>query len=235
MTIQDHEYVDGGYGQTNNPSWETWRHYRSQHNLDPDQPIVMINLGTGTSSDKNTSLPPKRPIWTKLLPNGIVEAFGLVADLAKLATESESCAERLGYVAENNPEQLFFQRFSADTGIDRIKLDDWKAVTGVNEQSVIERCTKTYLEKADISKRLEIAAVKLADVYESRQNQMSTKHARLRMDKEFMENIPGIPSVQVGPLVEVARSLSIWSSDHEHMPEKQAELWSPLGHQSTIQ
>lgn len=131
--------------------------------------MIIINLGTGTPGPETSNRVTKRPIWTNLLPNALVEAFGLVADLTKLATESESCAERLTYISESDPAQLFFCRLSADTGIDQIKLDDWRAVTGgVSEPSLVETRTRLYLENPDVVARLGVVAGRLADVYEMR-------------------------------------------------------------------
>lgn len=131
--------------------------------------MIIINLGTGTPGPDTSNRATKRPIWTNLLPNALVEALGLVADLTKLATESESCAERLAYISESDPAQLFFCRLSADTGIDQVKLDDWRAVTGgVSEPSLVEARTRLYLENPDVVDKLGVLAGRLADVYEMR-------------------------------------------------------------------
>ncbi|KAK5057727.1 hypothetical protein LTR84_011728 [Exophiala bonariae] len=166
MTIQGRQFVDGGYGETNNPSWAAWLHYKQNHNLTSDRTLVMINIGTGTCSkfDLN-SQKQRRPFWTKFIPNGIVSALGLMADLSKMATESEGPTSRLWYIADNNPEQLFLERFSADTGIDTIKLDDWQAATSSDRPSVIATKTDAYLQKPEVLDRLERAARALADVY----------------------------------------------------------------------
>lgn len=170
MTIQGRQFVDGGYGETNNPSWAAWLHYKQNHNLSSDRTLVMINIGTGTWS--KTDIEPqmqRRPLWTKLIPNGIVSALGLMADLTKMATESEGPTSRLWYIADTSPEQLFVERFSADTGIDTIKLDDWQAATSTDRPSIVEIKTKAYLEKPEVRERLERAASALADVYVGRQ------------------------------------------------------------------
>jgi hypothetical protein len=166
MTIQGRQFVDGGYGETNNPSWAAWLHYKQNHNLTTDRTLVMINIGTGTCSKSEVnSQKQRRPLWTKLIPNGIVSALGLMADLSKMATESEGPTSRLWYIADNNPEQLFLERFSADTGIDTIKLDDWQAATNSDRPSVIATKTDAYLQKPEVQGRLERAARALADVY----------------------------------------------------------------------
>jgi hypothetical protein len=170
MTIQGRQFVDGGYGETNNPSWAAWLHYKQNHNLPSDRTLVMINIGTGTCS--KTDVEPQmqqRPIWTKLVPNGIVSALGLMADLTKMATESEGPTSRLWYIADTSPEQLFIERFSADTGIDTIKLDDWQAATRTDRPSIVETKTKAYLEKPEVRERLKRAASALSDVYVGRQ------------------------------------------------------------------
>lgn len=166
MTIQGRQFVDGGYGETNNPSWAAWWHYKQNHNLSSDQTLVMINIGTGTCSRTNAEPQmQQRPFWTKLIPNGIVAAQGLMADLAKMATDAEAPASRLWYIADTSPEQLLIERFSVDTGIDTIKLDDWQAATSTDRPSIVETKTMAYLEKPDVRRRLERAAIALADVY----------------------------------------------------------------------
>lgn len=170
MTIQGRPFVDGGYGETNNPSWAAWLHYKQNHHVSSEQTLVMINIGTGTCSvvDANPQKQ-RRPLWTKLIPNGIVSALGLMADLSKMATESEGPTSRLWYIAQTSPEQLFLERFSADTGIDTIKLDDWQSATSSDKPSVVEIKTEAYLDKREVRGRLKRAARALADVYVHRQ------------------------------------------------------------------
>lgn len=171
MTIQGRHFVDGGYGETNNPSWAAWLHYKQNHHLSSERTLVMINIGTGTCSVVDVD-PQKqrRPLWTKLIPNGIVSALGLMADLSKMATESEGPTSRLWYIAQTSPEQLFLERFSADTGIDTIKLDDWQAATSSDKPSVVEIKTNAFLDKREVRGRLKRAAHALADVYVHRQS-----------------------------------------------------------------
>ena len=107
----------------------------------------------------------KRPWWTRLVPNVLLKALGLVADLVQMATDSEQPAERLQYISEHHPEQLFFKRFSANTGIHGIQLDDWRAVTGADGVGVIEERTQTYLQDDAIQHELTQAAQKLVEVY----------------------------------------------------------------------
>ena len=137
--------------------------------------MIIINLGTGTPGPESSTTSTKRPLWTHLLPNAVVEAFGLVADLTKLATESESCAERLAYIAESDAARLFFCRLSADTGIDKVKLDDWRAVTrSTSQPSLVESRTRVYLEDPGVVDKLGLVASRLADVYEMRHAQAKT-------------------------------------------------------------
>ncbi len=170
MIIRGRSFVDGGFGETNNPSWEGKLHYHMNHDLSEEQRLVMVNIGTGTlPAGIHERELPKRPWWTKLLPNGLVQAFGLVSDLAKMATESEHRAIELAYISSRIPDQFFFQRFSADTGIHDIKLDNWRAVQETDDSpSEIEVKTKAYLEKPEIRARMELVARHLADVYVAR-------------------------------------------------------------------
>jgi hypothetical protein len=177
MTIQGRSFVDGGFGETNNPSWESHVHYRQNHSGAVRQQAVIINIGTG-------SVPPqadlkrlqKRPWWSKVVPKSLEKALGLVADLVKMATESEKPAERLRYLAGEYPEDYFFKRFSANTGIHDISLDDWRAVSGKGKggTSMIEERTQEYLGNPEVLKELKEAAEKLAEVYTRRHKRVET-------------------------------------------------------------
>ncbi|EXJ85112.1 hypothetical protein A1O3_05787 [Capronia epimyces CBS 606.96] len=177
MIIQGKLFVDGGYGDTNNPSWAAKIHYHQSHGLPARHPLVLINIGTGTlpeGYDEVRLL--QRPWWTRLLPNSLVEALGLLSDLVKMATESEHRAADLAYIAAIAPEKLFFQRFSADTGMHDIRLDKWQAVTDRHGRpSEIEVKTETYLAKPDVQMHLRTAAKKLAEVYIARNNDPSIR------------------------------------------------------------
>ena len=168
IDIQGLSFVDGGFGETNNPSFESRAHYGRKHEK-TTPPMVMINIGTGTLPDDiDQDKIQKRPGWTKFVPNGFLKASGLIADLAKLATDSEGPAQKLRYWSEEHPEQLSFWRFSADTGIHAIKLDDWRAVGDAEGTGTIEDRTRTYLLKPAVIEELKQAAEKLAEVYAQR-------------------------------------------------------------------
>ncbi|KAJ9611425.1 hypothetical protein H2200_004609 [Cladophialophora chaetospira] len=166
MTIEERYFVDGGYGQTNNPSWESKVHYHRNHDVTRGRQLVMINVGTGSiPTYANVDRLQTRPWWTRFVPAGLLKALGLVADLVQMATDSEQPAERLRYISEETPTQLFFKRFSADTGIHKIQLDDWKAVEDTDGVGVIEERTKAYLNDPLVLSDLKQAAQKLAEVY----------------------------------------------------------------------
>jgi hypothetical protein len=163
IVIQDRSFVDGGFGETNNPSWESRSHYRKNHEGAMQPQLVMINIGTGTlPKDVNKHKLQKRPWWTWILPKALITASGLLADLAKMATDSEKPAERLKDFAEEYPEDLSFKRFSADTGIHAIKLDDWRAASDNNG---IDQLTQAYLIDTAVVDELKQAARELTEVY----------------------------------------------------------------------
>ena len=174
MIIRGRSFTDGGIGETNNPSWEGKLHYHKNHGLEEDEQLVMINIGTGTLPEDFFAKPlPTRPWWTRLVPNGVVNALGLVSDLVKIATESEQRAIDLSYISSIIPEQFFFDRFSADTGIHDIKLDNWRAVKDTDGPSELEVKTNAYLKKPEVRERLVTAAKRLADVYMTRNKSAS--------------------------------------------------------------
>lgn len=196
MRIQERIFVDGGFGETNNPSWESRVHYHRNHDVVSARQLVMINIGTGTlPHDVDVVRLQKRPWWTNLIPKGLLKALGLVSDLVTMATDSEKPAERLQYMSEDHPEQLFFKRFSANTGIHNIKLDDWKAVTGIDGVGIIEERTQAYLENKMVQDELQQAAKKLAEVYAKRQ-EFNEMPSRASSEKE--ESIDLSISVVIG-------------------------------------
>ncbi|KIW88909.1 uncharacterized protein Z519_10393 [Cladophialophora bantiana CBS 173.52] len=178
VIIEERAFVDGGYGKTNNPSWESRIHYEMNHEVPTNRQLVMINIGTGTlPQNADVARLRKRPWWTMLLPKGLVKASGLFADLISMATESEGVASDLEYLSKDNPERLFFKRFSANTGIHDIKLDDWQAVAGADGSSVIEQRTEAYLSDPVVLGELKAAAEKLAEIYVKRQELKRQGHA----------------------------------------------------------
>ncbi|EXJ59673.1 hypothetical protein A1O7_03819 [Cladophialophora yegresii CBS 114405] len=173
MRIETLSFVDGGFGLTNNPSWESQVHYHRNHDVTTNRQLIMISLGTGSvPADANVSRLQQRPWWTRLLPNGLLKAMGLVSDLVKMATDSEQPAEQLRYLSEDHPDQLFFKRFSADTGIHDIQLDDWRAASGVDGTGIIEERTQAYLQGPAVLTEFRHAAKKLAEVYAKRHEQV---------------------------------------------------------------
>jgi hypothetical protein len=200
MIIRGRSFTDGGIGETNNPSWEGKLHYHKNHGLEEDEQLVMINIGTGTLPEDFFAKPlPTRPWWTRMVPNGVVNALGLVSDLVKIATDSEQRAIDLSYISSIIPEQFFFERFSADTGIHHIKLDNWRAVKDTDGPSELEVKTNAYLKKPEVRERLVTAAKKLADVYITR-----NKAASSPSSGRASEEIPVIASA-VGSREDLAR------------------------------
>ncbi|KAK7961382.1 hypothetical protein LTR80_006337 [Exophiala xenobiotica] len=200
MIIRGRSFTDGGIGETNNPSWEGKLHYHKNHGLEEDEQLVMINIGTGTLPEDFFTKPlPTRPWWTRMVPNGVVNALGLVSDLVKIATDSEQRAIDLSYISSIIPEQFFFERFSADTGIHHIKLDNWRAVKDTDGPNELEVKTNAYLKKPEVRERLVTAAKKLADVYITR-NKAASSPSRGRASEE----IPVIASA-VGSREDLAR------------------------------
>ncbi|OAP58833.1 hypothetical protein AYL99_06130 [Fonsecaea erecta] len=195
MIIEERAFVDGGYGRTNNPSWDSRIHYETNHEVATDRQLVMINIGTGTlPQDADVPRLQKHPWWTRLLPRSLVKMSDLLADLVNMATESEDVAKRLEYLSEDNPERLFYKRFSANTGIHDIKLDDWQAVVGANGSSVIEKRTEAYLKDRAVLDKMKTAAVKLAEVYAQRQ-----EHA----DLSLVNDVNGREDIDLSVLVPV--------------------------------
>ncbi len=222
--------VDGGYGDSNNPSFEAWNHYtwakRTQEIEDEDQ-VNWINVGTGSKPHKT---PPPPMNWTAYLPKFLTDIMHTVRDLEHIATASEKVAGQMECMARNS-RRLQFTRFSANTGIHTIGLAEYKRI------EEIEECTKRYLNDKDVKRRLgKMAAAFAPDLYAKELKRRaevvdntpdlraSTSTARqpLKVETNMPPPVIGVPSMsgRSEPTIETSEGNSTPRSQNRELPGK---------------
>lgn len=155
VELLDSLLVDGGFGNTNNPSHAAYTHYFWPRLSEFDY-IRMVNIGTGSMPKEYK---PKKS-WVHYLPY-FGSAASVLSSLAKIATDSEEKGDIMRTLAGVSQGLgsgvLRFDRFSADRGdIHLINLYEHGAI------SKLEDITNEYLRDEGVIKRLEDFAEELA-------------------------------------------------------------------------
>lgn len=151
--------VDGGYGETNNPSQDAWRHYTELKEILHTDRVRWVNIGTGTSNGQSS--PPRRAWKDLLLPNYFQNIVHTLRDLEKIATDSENTGVSMRLISDMDRSQLDFHRFSATNGVHAIALDDYLAI----DNHELERLTLEYLNEPKVDEGLRALAHSLAEDY----------------------------------------------------------------------
>jgi hypothetical protein len=151
--------VDGGYGETNNPSQDAWRHYTELKEILQTDRVRWVNVGTGTS----TGQPPqsKRAWKDLLLPRYVQNIMHTIRDLEKIATDSEQTGISMHLISNMDRSQLDFHRFSATNGVHAIALDDYKKI----DNKHLEGLTRDYLDDPTVEEQMRTLARSLANDY----------------------------------------------------------------------
>ncbi|KAH0537758.1 hypothetical protein FGG08_005506 [Glutinoglossum americanum] len=151
--IGGHVFIDGGVG-CNNPSWAAYDHYNNankyHHSGMTWRGARMVNLGTGTCSPEHSAP----------TPSGFFRSFRMTKVINLLrdtATNSEFEAAKVRTLAVNA--NFDYQRFSADTGVCWIKMDEYQRL------EEIESLTNQYLSHSAVRERLGKCAEGLASDY----------------------------------------------------------------------
>ena len=154
--------VDGGYGDTNNPSIEAWNHFIGLRQCQRYQNINIINLGTGSKAKWNETYKPRRHLGQFLPIRSVREISSVLKDLSELATDSDNVGKHMQMVAHVS-HHIRYSRFSANTGgISTIRLDEYEKLDSV------ENATNEYLETKRVSGELQELARQLAEEYKAR-------------------------------------------------------------------
>ena len=143
IEVKNMDLVDGGYGDTNNPSKVAFQHYRFMEEIPGHYPVTMVNIGTGTCPDGKL---PTAPWWWGLTPDVLRPLFTVVTDAIHHLTMSEQTAKEMKFMADFIlPKSSSFTRFSANNGLHAIALDDWAKVIDNSDQG-IEKLTEAYIK-----------------------------------------------------------------------------------------
>ena len=140
--------VDGGFGETNNPSEAAWVHYDDRKEILETDLALWVNVGTGTSSD--VYVEPRRDWKAAILPSYIQNVIRLARNLEKIATDSEKTGDRMRMLSKMNRNRLVFNRFSANTGVHSIGLDEFEMVENGRMQELTQSYLKTERERLQI-------------------------------------------------------------------------------------
>jgi hypothetical protein len=176
--------VDGGYGDTNNPSVDAWRHYTLVNEILRTDSVRWVNIGTGTSTDH--PILPKRQWKDLLLPQYVQNIMHTIRDLEKIATDSEKTGVSMNLISNMDRSKLDFSRFSATNGVHAIALDDYRII----DNKELENLTKDYLSDSLVEVRLNLLAQSIAeDVAEK----LRANNAPVMMEPESNDPLPSDP------------------------------------------
>ena len=157
--------VDGGFGNTNNPSYAAFNHYRMENkSWSRSEKLIWLNIGTGSPQPNTTTADPKRPMWTRLFPDFLLNSYQLMNDMQKMATDSEEVVGFMERLARESHGDIQYSRYSANNGLHLIGLDDYAKV----DDGTIERYTNTYLADPAVQFKLKATAIAIAAEYKAR-------------------------------------------------------------------
>ena len=163
--IGDRNFIDGGFGH-NNPSFDIYTHYKTVQSYDVSprvdmNKILIINIGTGVDrrrikqSDEQQR-PQSSQTQIKRHRQSLTGVANLFRQMKYHTTNAQAPFYILKAISRANEGMLDVHRFTADTGLHKIKLDKYR------ELKEIERLTNEYVDRPDIDKELIEVAKKLA-------------------------------------------------------------------------
>ena len=138
------DFSDGGF-ENNNPTISIVQHYAAYKRAELAAPYVdtaqdarhgdlnikrvrYVNLGTGTKVDATAR---RRDSVTSFLPGSTWMGVFLKETLTEIAVSAERDAAMLKLMAASSSDSMKYERYSADTGICFIELDDHKSLRGI--------------------------------------------------------------------------------------------------------
>jgi len=172
ITINGRTFIDGAFGNTNNPTRKAHFHFLENVSGYRDCDVIWMNIGTGSPKPhhdvvSNTSRRAsvvtlattyKRTWEDRLIPRAILEAKNLLRDLQAIATDSDRVEEEMEDIinSKSNSQQITFARVSANNGVAEIQLDGWRSL------DQIEQLTRVYLQRPEVQAKLQVMADELA-------------------------------------------------------------------------
>ncbi|KAK5078976.1 hypothetical protein LTR64_002604 [Lithohypha guttulata] len=198
-------FVDGAFGNTNNPTRKAHFHFLTKVTGYKECPVVWLNIGTGsprpqcdaasTGTRRSSIATIHQRNWKdRLIPNAIREARNLLRDLEAIATDSDRVEEEMEDVIDSkaNEQHMTFARVSANNGVADVQLDDWRSL------GKIEHLTHLYLEQPDVVLKLERMADLLATETLKRRQAQNRKKS-LVPDTPPALPLPVLPFLSTSP------------------------------------
>ena len=206
--------VDGGFGDTNNPSFEAFNHYRTENkSWSRSEKLIWLNIGTGSPQPDTNTTETKRPMWTWLFPDFLLYPYHLMDDMQKMAVDAEDVVKIMKTLAKETHGDLQYSRYSANNGLHLIGLDDFAKV----DDGTIERLTKTYLDQPSVQADLIVTAQALAAEYKAR------RVAPVRQDNQVSSPVPNSPNLNPNSPLRAHQP-----SSPLRAPQPQSEPSSPI-------
>ena len=116
--IDNLKYLDGGFGNTNNPSVEIYDEVRTMNNEAANCANLVVSIGTGKNNQISR--------WTKGRPWMPGKRFINYMNFAKKwASESET--KHNDMLKEQKRHNFKYYRLNVESGLDEMKLDEWRA------------------------------------------------------------------------------------------------------------
>jgi hypothetical protein len=162
--IGDRYFIDGGFGH-NNPSFDIYTHYKDVQRFDVSprvdmSKILIINIGTGVDHRRirksEEQCPRSSQKQVKRHRQSLTGITNMLRQMKSHATNAQAPFYILKAISHTNEDMLDVHRFTADTGLHKIKLDKYR------ELNEIKRLTTEYIDRPDVDEELIVVARKLA-------------------------------------------------------------------------
>ena len=150
------EYLDGGFGRTNNPCVEIYDEVRKKNNHYEKSVGFVLSIGTGKNKKiSRFNRPEQRGLKGaifKILKNGDLSRYLIYINFAKKwATDSESTHSDMIKNRQNAKYQFEYSRLNVEDGLDLMKLDEWKNRGRIRLKigRLISRCRQSPAKEPD--------------------------------------------------------------------------------------
>lgn len=226
ITINGRTFIDGAFGNTNNPTRKAHFHFLEKVSRYKDCDVIWMNIGTGSPSPHHDAASNKfrrasvvtlataytRTWKDRLVPKAILEAKNLLRDLQAIATDSDRVEEEMEDIinSKSNSQHITFARVSANNGVAEVQLDDWRSL------DKIEQLTRAYLQRPEVQAKLQDMADQLANET-SRRRQLLPKGKSMASDPPSLTLPPFLqPEDDVSPLPSPIITLSKPNQASQH-------------------
>ena len=113
--IDNRKYLDGGFGETNNPTIEIYDEVRRMNNNSNNCIGILVSIGTGKNKKMSQWTEAKLPGWQYINYLNYAKAW---------ASQSET--QHLALLKEEKKFHFVYERLNVEDGLDTMKLDEWR-------------------------------------------------------------------------------------------------------------